>query len=390
MAGPVSYSFQAKSSVICVQEWFQKAVAKEVEKELQFLQLQDDSEESILEQIYTLLTGNRREDAAELAMSSGYYRLATLICSDNKTEARHFQNNIKTAIDGWKEEGIWANWPEPLRKIYLLLSGEFHFTKECSWFRLLARLSWFGEPLATLPQLMNILNREITRGNIAKPDMDDILFYFIQGYPFDDFFDTPPSSLLSGLEWHFVDMLVRAAQIDRLRALFHELQAGAIEPRISRSSLEMLWSQHRNTEILWRALTKLTDKEFINFDEFSNIFRLVKIYAPSCYEWVKDMWENQLTQRHTDARAVNLPVHVMLNLANYYTRCHISCLETHGYLRWAAYCLIQTGRYPFQPGSEFVRRIVRQQLDALETRVEKLEFRKLLKTHFPRLIESRI
>lgn len=390
-AGPLTLTApQSQSSVVRVQEWLQKAVAKEVEKDLQFLQLQEDSEESVLEQIYTLLTGNMREDAAELAMGAGYYRLATLICSDNKAESRHFQNSIMTAISGWKEEGVWATFSEPLRKIYSLLSGEFQTNKDCSWFRVLAQLSWFGEPLAGLAQLMNILNREISRGKVVKPEKDDILFWFIQGYPFDEFFDTLPCSLLEGLEWHFVDMLVHACQLDRLHALFTELRAGAKEPRISRASLEALLSRHRNTEILWRALTKLSGKQFINFDNFACIFRRIKIYAPSCYEWMKDLWEDQLNQRHGAVGTVNLPASIMMNLPGYCTRCHVSCLETHGYLRWAAYCLIMTGRYPFHPDPALVRRIVRLNLDELETRKEKADFRKRLKAHFPRLINSRI
>merc|ERR1711951_83023 len=81
-------------------------------------------------------------------------------------------------------------------------------------------------------------------------------------------------------------------------------------------------------------------------------------YAPkSCYDWVKDMWEDQLKQRHGEVGTVNLPASTMLNLPGYYTRCQVSCLEAHGYLRWAAYCLAMTGRYPFHPDPELVRRI---------------------------------
>jgi len=389
-AGPLNPTAPlSPSSVVRVQKWLQNAVAKEVEKELHFLKLQEDSEDSVVEQIYVLLTGNKREDAAELAMSFGYHRIACLIASDNKAESRHFQNNIQREIDGCKDEGEWGSLSEPLKKIYLLLAGEFRPQKDASWFRALAQLSWFAEPLAGLPQLMNILNREISQGNVRKPDKDDILFSFIQGDPFDEFFDTLPFSLLEGLEWHFVDMLVHASQIDRLRSLFKELRAGDKEPRISRASLESLCLPHRNTEMLWRALTKLSGKDFIDFDNFASIFRRVKIYAPSCYEWVKEMWEDQL-QRRPSAEGVNLPANIMLNLASYYTRCHVSCLETHGYLRWAAYCLIMTGRYPFHPDPALVRRIVRQKLYELETKAEKAEFRKHLKAHFPRLINSRI
>ena len=106
------------------------------------------------EKIFTLLTANRKLEAAALAIENGDYRLSTLIAqsphfaaTDNKYQPFV---DIRNQIDYWKKNKIWETFNVGKRKIYALLAGRYVETVDAhkfNWFRCFGILIWFYLPI---------------------------------------------------------------------------------------------------------------------------------------------------------------------------------------------------------------------------------------------------
>ena len=106
------------------------------------------------EKIFTLLTANRKLEAAELAIQNGDFRLSTLIAqsphfaaTDNKYQPFV---DIRNQIDYWQKHKIWKTFNVAKRKIYALLAGRYVETvssHKFNWFRCFGILIWYYLPI---------------------------------------------------------------------------------------------------------------------------------------------------------------------------------------------------------------------------------------------------
>ncbi|TIC58943.1 hypothetical protein E3Q03_04067 [Wallemia mellicola] len=95
--------------------WLKSTVSETVESEIK------ESQEEVINRVFSLLTGNQIVRAANLAMSIGDYKLATLITqSPGDSE---FRNDLYSQIQKWKEHKVDSQIDSNYRKVYALLAG---------------------------------------------------------------------------------------------------------------------------------------------------------------------------------------------------------------------------------------------------------------------------
>ena len=141
--------------------WLQNVVSPTVEAELREGISSDSSTE-----VYTWLTGNEVDKAAEAAISAGSVKLATLVAQAGGDD--DFRADVLSQLKVWKEQRIDAHISEPTRKVYALLAGiidvlegsgsgpggariescpDVHISADLDWKRAFGLHLWFGQPI---------------------------------------------------------------------------------------------------------------------------------------------------------------------------------------------------------------------------------------------------
>merc|ERR1712130_280374 len=103
--------------------------------------------------MFVLLTSNRKQEAADLAVRCGDYKLASII-----SQSAHFAMtgdsyqpfvDIRNQIEYWQKHKMWQTFTASKRKIYALLAGRYCEVASISgfnWFRCFGILIWHYLP----------------------------------------------------------------------------------------------------------------------------------------------------------------------------------------------------------------------------------------------------
>lgn len=106
------------------------------------------------EKIFVLLTANRKQEAAKLALQCRDYRLATLIAQSGHflaTKERYQPFvDLREQINHWQKRKVWDTLTATRRSIYALMAGRYCEAvrvRKFSWFRCFGILMWWFLPL---------------------------------------------------------------------------------------------------------------------------------------------------------------------------------------------------------------------------------------------------
>jgi nuclear pore complex protein Nup98-Nup96 len=176
-------------------DWLQSAVAHSVENVML------DGSTTPIAQVFSLLSGNQVQRAAEVAMDAGDFHLATLISQIGGD--KRFRETMFQQWRTWVKEGADVFMDEDYKKVYALLAGEatrgvgskskdpflkvqdVDITKGMDWKRVFALVFWYScrveDPASTAVEYYNETTAKELDGSGQAVKLFNPAPWYIQG-----------------------------------------------------------------------------------------------------------------------------------------------------------------------------------------------------------------
>eukprot|EP01083_Nonionella_stella_P065558 171890_1 len=150
----------AMSRRVSFGEWLQEFVHAELSPKIAEVGPND-----FLQKIFLLLCANQRVEAAHIASSSGYSRLASILSQSTAGE------RLRHQVEEWRQSGSWVLFPEAMRKIYSLLIGDVGVVRDLPWYVSLGVHFWHSaNPTSELRDVLRAFSESVDK-KLAKPPL---------------------------------------------------------------------------------------------------------------------------------------------------------------------------------------------------------------------------